>query len=58
MIEIKKVSQPVWLDSYLIISIFGHLEQWNLPKIMKYLPKYVHNFAKYTIATELKAKNF
>ena len=29
----------VWPDGYRVISIVGHLEQWNCPKGMKYLPK-------------------
>ena len=48
----------MWPEGFIIFSIFGHLEQGNFDKSIKYLPNYVHNFAKYQIVTKEMAKNF
>ena len=45
----------VWPDGYIICLIFGHLKQWTFAQYPKKMPKWVRNYAKWTIKCMSKA---
>ena len=44
--ELKFECSPVWPGDQIVFSIFGHFQQWDLPKSIQIAPKWVENFAQ------------
>ena len=45
-------------DDQIVFSIFGHLQQSNLPKSIQIVPKWVKNFPQNQINLNYIAKDF
>ena len=54
----KTVGGCLYQCDQIVFSIFGHFQQWNLPKSIQIVPKWVENFAQDQINLKYIAKDF